>query len=70
MNSAGNIFASGNLTAGTIKSNGTIESAGRVKVGEYLHLSGTLKAQYDDQRCSGTKNDHCYSNFSRLYVCK
>lgn len=51
MNSAGNIFASGNLTAGTIKSNGTIESAGRVKVGEYLHLSGTLKAQYDDQRC-------------------
>ncbi|ECJ5978977.1 shufflon system plasmid conjugative transfer pilus tip adhesin PilV, partial [Salmonella enterica subsp. enterica] len=47
MNSAGNIFASGNLTAGTIKSNGIIESVGRVKVGEYIHLNGqaTLNAK-------------------------
>lgn len=47
MNSAGNIFASGNLTAGMIKSNGTIESVGRIKVGEYLHLNGqaTLNAK-------------------------
>ncbi|EAA0682555.1 TPA: shufflon system plasmid conjugative transfer pilus tip adhesin PilV [Escherichia coli] len=144
------LYASGNLTAGTIKSNGTIESTGRIKAGEYLHLngqatlnakctpnglvgrdstgrvlscvsgkwqtasgdglkgifititdqtsgykcvipnsdtgacacpgsmydsrygflSGTLIAEYDERRCSGSKNEHCYSNFRRLYACK
>ncbi|MEW3152470.1 shufflon system plasmid conjugative transfer pilus tip adhesin PilV, partial [Escherichia coli] len=144
------IYASGNLTAGTIKSNGTIESTGRIKAGEYLHLngqatlnakctpnglvgrdstgrvlscvngkwqtasgdglkgifititdqvsgykcvipnsdtgtcacpgsmydtrygflSGTLIAEYDEQRCSGSKNEHCYSNYRRLYACR
>lgn len=40
INSAGNIYASGNITGTTIKSNGTIESAGRTTVGEYIDLKG------------------------------
>ncbi|EJX5537237.1 shufflon system plasmid conjugative transfer pilus tip adhesin PilV, partial [Escherichia coli] len=36
----------------------------------YGFLSGTLIAEYDERRCSGSKNEHCYSNFRRLYACK
>ena len=36
----------------------------------YGFLSGTLIAEYDECRCSGSKNEHCYSNFRRLYACK
>lgn len=37
---------------------------------KYSYLSGTLIAQYDDQRCGGGKNDHFYSNYRRLYACQ
>ncbi|EEW2113685.1 TPA: shufflon system plasmid conjugative transfer pilus tip adhesin PilV, partial [Escherichia coli] len=37
---------------------------------QFGYISGTLIAEYDEQRCSGGRNDHCYSNLRRLYVCR
>ena len=45
MNSAGNIYASGNITSNTvnsnyIKSNGNLDANGRVNVGEFVYING------------------------------
>lgn len=49
---------------------GGCSCSGSTYSSKYGYLSGTLIAQYDDQRCSGGKNDHCYSNYRRLYACQ
>ncbi|MCZ5178611.1 pilus assembly protein PilV, partial [Escherichia coli] len=49
---------------------GTCACPGSTYSPQFGYISGTLIAEYDERRCSGSKNDHCYSNYRRLYACK
>lgn len=49
---------------------GTCACPGATYSPQFSHISETLIAEYNEQRCSGGKNEHCYSNFRRLYECR
>ncbi|EMM2394962.1 shufflon system plasmid conjugative transfer pilus tip adhesin PilV [Escherichia coli] len=49
---------------------GTCACPGATYSPQFGYISGTLIAEYDERRCSGSKNEHCYSNIRRLYACR
>ncbi|EPO1178430.1 shufflon system plasmid conjugative transfer pilus tip adhesin PilV, partial [Escherichia coli] len=49
---------------------GTCACPGSTYSPQFGYISGTLIAEYNEERCSGGRNTHCYSNLRRLYACR